>query len=189
MNLFDLIGAIELTATAAIVVASLAGALGRTWKARSGLAAAFAAWFGLIVFLAANGCFDPKIGIGVRGVGAAVIGPIAILSWAGSRLAGFRSAIARMSLPLLVGVNAVRVLGVSFILLYGAGRLSAPFAPVAGWGDVFIGFFAEPGTRIIGSLPWILIPGFLVPNLALTHLAIFRKIRSAGSSRSAYFNN
>jgi hypothetical protein len=45
---------------------------------------------------------------------------------------------------LLVGVHTVRLLGVSFIILFAAGRLPAPFAPVAGWGDIFVGATAIP---------------------------------------------
>ncbi|HXQ81281.1 MAG TPA: hypothetical protein VN775_08220 [Opitutaceae bacterium] len=227
MNTFDIVGAIELTASAAIVVAVLASGLGRTGRSRAAAAAAFAAWFGLIVYLAAAGSFDSRLGIGIRGVGAAAAAPVVILAWGGSRLPKIRSAIAGMPLAHLIGANAVRVLGVSFIVLYSAGRLPAPFAPVAGWGDIFIGltalpvawaavrrgpgpaplvilwnslglldllvavglgvtsapdsplrlFLAKPGSQIMGSLPWILIPGFLVPILVVTHLAIFWKMR------------
>lgn len=227
MSAFDIIGAIELTASAAVVVAGLSAGLGRTARAHVGAAAVLSAWFGLIVFLAARGGFEPRRGIGILGVGAAVGAPVAILIWAGTRLPGLRKAIAEMPLGILIGVNTVRVLGVSFILLHAAGRLPAPFAPVAGWGDIFIGltappvamlavgrragsaaltlawnslglldlvvavglgvtsapdspvrlFLGEPGSQLMGSLPWILIPGFLVPNLIVTHLAIFWKVR------------
>jgi hypothetical protein len=228
MNTFDLVGAIELTVSAAILIGSLAGGLGHTARTRIGAVAAWAAWFGLIVLLAAAGTFDAEHGIGIGGVGAALALPVVILTVAGNRLARFRSAIAELPLGLLVSINAVRVLGIAFVLLHLAGRLPAPFAPVAGWGDVFIGllalpvawavarrsshsraivllwnvlglldlvaavglgvtsapdspiriFFEEPGNRIMGDLPWILIPGFIVPNLMLTHLAIFWKLRS-----------
>jgi hypothetical protein len=228
MTAFDITGAIELTACAAIVVAGLSAGLGRTAGARIAAAAAFCAWFALIVLLAARGGFDPRLGIGILGVGAAVGAPVAALLWAGARLPGLRRAVAEMPLAVLIGVNSVRVLGVSFILLHAAGRLPAPFAPVAGWGDIFIGltappvamlacgrrpgsaalalgwnslglldlvvavglgvtsapdspmrlFHGEPGSQLMGTLPWILIPGFLVPNLMLTHFAIFWKMRS-----------
>jgi hypothetical protein len=228
LNAFDVIGAIELTSSAAIVIACLAVGLGRTGGTRVAAASALSAWFGVVVLLAATGCFDTRLGFGIRGVGAAVAVPVAVLLWTGSRLARLRAAIAAFPLALLVGANAVRVLGVSFILLYSAGRLPAPFAPVAGWGDIFIGltalpvalaasrrgsgtlplilawnslglldlvaavglavtsapdspmrlFHAEPGSQLMGSLPWILIPGFLVPNLMLIHLAIFWKART-----------
>ena len=36
------------------------------------------------------------------------------------------------------------VLGVEFLLLWSAGRLTAPFAPLAGWGDIITGVTAVP---------------------------------------------
>jgi hypothetical protein len=45
---------------------------------------------------------------------------------------------------LLVGVHTVRLLGITFVILYAANRLPAPFAPVAGWGDIFVGATALP---------------------------------------------
>ena len=49
-----------------------------------------------------------------------------------------------MPLWLLVGVHTVRLLGITFVILYAANRLPAPFAPVAGWGDIFVGATALP---------------------------------------------
>jgi hypothetical protein len=34
----------------------------------------------------------------------------------------------------------------------------------------------EPGSAIMATLPWMLIPAFLVPLLASTHLAIFYRL-------------
>ena len=134
-------------------------------------------------------------------------------------------ALLEVPVALLIGVNTIRILGVVFLVLYAAGRLPEPFAPVAGWGDIFVGLaagplawwahkkplparpavwawnvfglvdliaavtlgatsapgplrliFAEPGTAIMSTLPWLLIPGFLVPLLACTHLAIFYRL-------------
>ena len=41
--------------------------------------------------------------------------------------------------------------------------------------------FAEPDTAIMITLPWLLIPGFLVPLLASTHLAVFYRLSQAES--------
>ena len=49
-----------------------------------------------------------------------------------------------MPIPILIGVNALRVFGYFFIIHYAAGRLPAPFAPSAGWGDVLAGVTAIP---------------------------------------------
>jgi hypothetical protein len=131
----------------------------------------------------------------------------------------------------LIGVHALRVLGILFVLLYAAKRLPAPFAPVAGWGDVAIGvtaiplallsrdegrapkgliyawnvlgltdlvvavalgttsapgplqiFQGGPNSAIMTSLPWLIIPGFLVPLLAFVHLSIFYRLRVSAES-------
>jgi len=47
-------------------------------------------------------------------------------------------------MPLLIGLNALRVLGVLFLLLAATGRLSGPFPLSAGWGDIVTGAFAIP---------------------------------------------
>jgi hypothetical protein len=36
--------------------------------------------------------------------------------------------------------------------------------------------FAEPGAGLMTSLPWLLVPGFLVPLLVTVHLAIFLRV-------------
>jgi hypothetical protein len=141
------------------------------------------------------------------------------------RAAGLRGGMERAPMAVLVGVHAVRVAGISFIILQGYGRLPVPFAPMAGWGDIITGLaaipiawsahkqtagwrgmllawnvfgmldlasaiglgvlsspgplreiMAEPGTGMMSTLPWLLIPGFLVPLLATIHLVIFYRL-------------
>src|SRR5262245_6080997 len=161
-------------------------------------------------------------GLGTPGLGFAVLLPIVILFLVVARAKSLREAFHRVPVPLLVSVHTVRVLGISFVVLYAAGRLPAPFAPVAGWGDIFVGataplvawivyrrvsnfrqvlwvwnvigaldliaavflgatsspgparlFFGEPSAAIMSTLPWLLIPGFLVPLLFAVHIGIF----------------
>jgi hypothetical protein len=77
--------------------------------------------------------------------------------------------------------NAVAFLDLVIAVTLGAG--SAPGSPIR-----FI--FEDPNASAIGTLPWPLIPGFLVPLYLLTHLAIFAQVvvnqRAAGRfSRSS----
>jgi hypothetical protein len=226
--LFDVIGAVELTASAAIVVAVVSIGFGADAGARRRIAAVLAAWFVAVVALAATKALsDTGRGIGVQGLGLAVIVPFALLTLAILRLPSLRRQLESVPLSWLTAVHAVRVLGVSFVLLYAAGRLPAPFAPVAGWGDIAIGLAALPvawlvhhratGWRgalltwntlglldlatavtlgvlsspgplrlihtptdsgLVSTLPWLIIPGFLVPLLAVTHIALFHRLRS-----------
>jgi hypothetical protein len=227
MNI-DLIGSIELTASAAIVIAALSIALGSNPLTRIRAVVWLSAWFILVVILAATRALYYEHGLGTPGLGMAVALPIVILCITVVRRKSLRENFYSVPLWLLVGVHTVRVLGVTFIILYAAGRLSAPFAPVAGWGDIFVGataplvawlayrritnaraivwiwnvigiadliaavalgvtsspgplrfIFAEPGSAIMTTLPWLLIPGFLVPLLFAVHIGIFIRLVNA----------
>jgi hypothetical protein len=225
----DLLGSIELTATAAIAIAALSIGFGSNAATRIRVVAWLSAWFILVVILAATRALYYQNGLGTPGLGMAVALPIAILCVVVARVKSLRDAFHGVPLWLLIGVHTIRLLGVSFIILYAIGRLPAPFAPVAGWGDIFVGatapvvawlvyrqsanarpilwiwniigiadliaavglgatsspgparlIFAEPSSAIMTTLPWLLIPGFLVPLLFAVHIAIFIRVKSAG---------
>lgn len=227
---FDLLASIELTACAAIAITALAIGFGKDVTTRLRIAAGLGAWFVLVTVMAATEVLDYRHGVGVPALGITVILPIVILCVSVLRSPSFYRALQAVPLSVLIGVNVIRTLGVMFVLLYAAGRLPAPFAPVAGWGDIVIGLtaipvawlahqkgaaahstiltwntlglvdlvaavglgavsspgplrliFAEPGSAIMTTLPWLLIPGFLVPLLASTHLAVFYRLRKAAA--------
>ena len=227
----DLIGSIELTASAAIVIAALSSAFGSNALGRVRIAASLSAWFVVIVILAATRALYYKHGLGTPGLGLAVAFPIAILCLVVARAKSLRDAFQRVPLWLLVGMHTVRLLGISFIILYAAHRLPAPFAPVAGWGDIFVGatalpvawllyrrltnarpilwswnvigladliaavglgatsspgparlIFTEPSSAMMTTLPWLLIPGFLVPLLLTVHIGIFIRLAKRNPS-------
>ena len=224
MNI-DLIGSVELTASAAIMIAALSIGFGSTAAARTRIAAWLTAWFVVVVILAATRALYYEGGLGALGLGIAVALPIAVLCIVVARTQALREEFHRVPLWLLVGVHVVRLLGISFIILYTAGRLPAPFASAAGWGDIFVGatalpvawfayrrptnvrsmiwiwnvigiadlinavglgvisspgpqrlIFAEPSSAIMATLPWLLIPGFLVPLLFAVHIGIFVRL-------------
>ena len=226
----DLVGSIELTASAAIVIAALSVGLGSNAVTRIRTAAWLSGWFVLVAILAATRALHYQHGLGTPGLGIAVALPIAILCITVARVKWLREGFHRVPLGLLVGVHTVRLLGVSFIILYAAGRLPAPFAPVAGWGDIFVGatalviawlayrgtvnaravvwiwnvigiadliaavglgvisspgplrlIFTESSSAIMTTLPWLLIPGFLVPLLITVHIAVFVRLINSGS--------
>jgi len=224
----DLIGSVELTASAAIVIAALSIGFGSNAPARIRIAAWLSAWFVIVAILAATRALYYERGLGAPGLGIAVALPIAVLCILVACVQPLHHALHRVPLWLLVGVHTVRLLGISFVILYAAGRLPAPFAPVAGWGDIFVGatalpvarlayrrpvnarpilwiwnviglvdlvaavglgvisspgpqrlISAEPSSAIMTTLPWLLIPGFLVPLLFTVHIGIFIRLVSA----------
>jgi len=221
----DLLSSIELTASAAIVIAALSIGFGSKAATRVRIILSLSSWFVVVVILAATRALYYEHGLGSPGLGMAVALPIVILCVVVARIRSLREGFHRVPLWLLVGVHAVRLLGISFIILYAAGRLPAPFAPVAGWGDIFVGamaapvawlayrqianaraivwtwnligiadliaavglgvmsspgplrlIFAEPSSAIMTTLPWLLIPGFLVPLLFMVHIGIFIRL-------------
>ena len=233
--MFDLVSTAELTASSAIVVFFLSSMLSSTVRQRVLVAAALALWFFLIVAAGATGAVARPIGPGIPGVGIAVLIPIVVLSLLVLGIARGRDLVRQVPLRTLVGVHMVRILGITFVLLYWAKRLPAPFAPVAGWGDVLVGllaiplvlrmsrgagelpkgwillwnllgmadlvtavtlgatsapgplqlFHAAPSSAIMTSLPWILIPCFLVPSLAFVQLCIFYRLQTLRSKEGS----
>jgi hypothetical protein len=222
----DLLIAIATTSAAALVIAPLVLSIPAPATHRVGFAAVLAAWFLAVVTLGAT--HAPPDGLGTLGVGAAVLLPILAIAFLAPRWQPLRNALFGIPIPVFVGVNAVRVLGVFFLILYADGRLPAPFAPSAGWGDIVVGitalpvaflaarqatgwrpiglvwnvagfadlvmavglgvtsaidsplriFVEGPDTTLMSQLPMFLVPGFLVPLLLLTHLAVFVRLRA-----------
>jgi hypothetical protein len=213
---FDLLSTVGITASATVVIATFVALLGSSLTQRISIGAAMTLWFIGVVCLGAPGT------IGTPLLGAAVLIPIAVLSVVGFGSSILRGRLQSAPLPALIALHAIRLIGVLFVLFYAAKRLPAPFAPVAGWGDIIIGatalpiafwvarqpdtarsavlvwnvlgladlvlavslgalsapgpirmLFGDPSSALMGSLPLILIPCFLVPSLSFVHLVVF----------------
>lgn len=159
--MLELIDAIVLGASLAIIVTALTTQADLSWSARRWTIAGVFLWTALVVAGAATGHFTP----GTPGV---VIQPPAIFAAAAAALSiawvfspQFRRAMLSIPLQTLVGLNVLRVLGVFFVLKYFAHELAAPFGPVAGIGDTITGLLAIPlaisiarGSLRQSSLAW-----------------------------------
>jgi len=234
MTTFDIIGGIQLTMAAAIVIAALSIVFGYDSARRIRLAAILAAWFVTVVILGATRVLHDQQGIRSAGLGLAVTLPVITMFLALLRIPSLRKRLDDAPLTMLVGVHILRILGISFLILQASSRLPAPFAPVAGAGDIFVGLAAipitwliyrnsansrplliawnvlglldlvaavslgvasspgplrviqaAPGAGLMSLLPWLLIPGFLVPLLATIHLAIFYRLARPADSYSS----
>ena len=97
----DLLAAIGLTACAAVAISALAIGLGQSVTARVRLAVVFCAWFLLVTVLAATDALHYQHGIGILGLGATVVLPIAILFITGLRSAPAQQALLAIPLWLL----------------------------------------------------------------------------------------
>jgi hypothetical protein len=232
--MFDILSTVELTVSSAIAVVFLSLAMARTAGGRVAVLIALGAWFVLILAMGAIGALSP-LGGGAPALGLAVVLPVAALASAYFALPSVRNAMTTTPLPALIALHAIRLLGFMFLVLYADGRLPAPFAPSAGWGDVFIGatalplawaatrfgararplvflwnaigvadlvaavtlgslsapgplqvFVGPPDSSPMTSLPWLIIPGFLVPILFFIHIVIFTRLlaKSPASERA-----
>jgi hypothetical protein len=235
--MLEILSTIGLTASAAIVIGFLAYAMAETPRGRLTVAGVLTAWFVVVVTIGASAALDPVRGFGVPALGLTVGLPVAALVGAFFAFGPIRAAMLAAPLPALVAVNAIRILpGWLFVLLYAAGKLPAPFAPSAGWGDIFAGvaalplawsilrfgrpvaplvfawsvigiadlvnaialgalsapgplqtFAAPPTSAIMTTLPWLIVPGFLVPSLIFMHVVIFtRLLAKSQASGPAY---
>jgi hypothetical protein len=234
-SMLEILSTAELTVSASIAVGFLSFTMAQTVDGRVGVLIALGAWFVLVLALGATGALSIAGG-GAPALGLTVVLPIAALVLASRALPSVRKAMDVTPLPALIALHTVRVLGFSFIILFVEGRLPAPFAPSAGWGDVFIGATALPltwavmrfGDRVrplvllwnalgvadlvaaltlgalsapgplqvfvgpldsspMTTLPWLIIPGFLVPILLFIHVVIFTRLLAKNQpSKSAY---
>jgi hypothetical protein len=233
-SLFDIISTIEMMASVAIVTAVLAFTLSKSFAGRVRAVIVLAIWLAAVVVLGATGALGNEHRLGAPGLGLVVLLPVLALGIAFLRLPAARTALAAIPLWVLIGTNGLRVLGFTFLVLYTAHRLPAPFAPIAGWGDIVVGALAvpvawmaarqgmrarwailswnvvgtmdlitaiglgtisspgpiqlltqSPGSALMATLPWILIPCFLVPAFQALHIGIFYRLSGPVADRSA----
>jgi hypothetical protein len=234
--MLEVLSTIGLTASALLVIGCLACAMAETSRGRLTVAGVLIAWFALVLAIGAGGALDPVRGFGVPALGLTVALPVAALVSAFFAFGPIRAAMLATPLPALVAVNAIRILpGWLFVLLYARGELPAPFAPSAGWGDLFAGaaalplawsiirfgrrvaplvfawsvigiadlvnaialgalsapgplqvFAGPPTSAIMSTLPWLIIPGFLVPILLFIHVVIVYRLAGAEASLAAH---
>ena len=123
---FDLLASIEITASAAVAIAVLAIGFGEGVSARIRIATGLTVWFMLVTAMAATEVLHYEHGLGVPGLGIAVMLPIVILCVAVLRSPSLHRALRAIPLSLLIGVNVIR-LKVSWIARH-PGRPSLALA-------------------------------------------------------------
>lgn len=149
--MLDVIAAFGFGAMVAADMAILVSLAAVSLRAKIVASATASAWVAAMVAIAAMGGFRPgvlgAIPTPVLAFTTLVLGSlVAWLAWP-----PFRNALLSIPLAALVGVNAFRIGGVFFLLLFADGRLSAPFAPSAGWGDIITGIAAIPVATVAAS--------------------------------------
>jgi hypothetical protein len=136
MTMLDVIGALCIGAIMTLDALGVIAFAAIARPARIGAAALILAWLAALVAVAATGLMAPYA---LRPVGAMPLSFVfaaaaALIAWNGAPR--FRAALLSVPLAELAGVHAGRVVGVFLLILFGLGRLPAPFAPLAGIGDI-----------------------------------------------------
>jgi hypothetical protein len=223
----DIIGSIGLGALAVLVPGLFLLSSPLTSGQRRWFAGGIAAWFLLIVTLAAGGAFTADKA-GTPLIGLAVVTPIIVAMVASVKSVTVRTLATETPLALMVALHAGRILGVQFLILMNLHRLPPTFATSAGVGDMAVAILSiplaiaihrrmpgwqrwafvwnilgtldlltavtlgtglapgsplrfiheSPGSGLMGTLPWVLIPGFMVPWYLILHGFIFRRLVS-----------
>lgn len=140
--MLDLVGSIVGMLTIGVCLVAVTSVLPGPLSRRLSLGAIAGAWVGLAAGLGAAGrlAFSPDHPAPLLGILFAV--PLLTVGALALRYHKVRSTLMAIPMPLLIGVNAMRVLGVLFLLLAVSGRLSGPFPFFAGLGDIVTGAFA-----------------------------------------------
>ena len=109
--MLDILSTAELTVSASIAVGFLSWAMARSAGGRLTVLLALGAWFVLVLAIGATGALSPAHG-GAPALGLTVVLPVAALVWAYFALPSVRTAMAATPLPALIGLHAIRVLGI-----------------------------------------------------------------------------
>lgn len=96
-------------------------------------ALALALWLGFAVLAGVTGLF---IRLPVPGPQLIILGFASLTLAAGIVPSRVRDWIDALPLRALIGINALRLIGVYFVMLGARGELNATFAARAGWGDI-----------------------------------------------------
>ena len=144
MVLLDLVGSVVTMAVIAVDLVAVTQALSGSFARRLVIAAVAGGWVGLAVFLGASGrlAFSPNFPAPLIGVLFAV--PLLTAGVLALTSEKVRTTLLGIPPQLLVGLNAMRMLGVLFLLDFIAGSLSGPFPFFAGLGDMITGALAIP---------------------------------------------
>jgi len=132
--MLDVFGAVLVGLAAATVLVGTVTTMPIRLPGRLVLASLAGGWIGFAGAVAGSGGLSNPVAL-LAMFGAPLIATTALVRF----IPTARHTLATVPLSLLVGLNAVRIGGVLFVLLAVAGRLSGPFPYIAGWGDFLTG--------------------------------------------------
>lgn len=146
--MLELIRTLSIGATAGTVSAAILSSLPIRLGTRLALGAGIGAWISLVVTLTGVGVLrDSPLAVPLLFALPLVTAGLAAMSPVS------RSAMMAIPAPLIIALNAWRVLGVFMLMAAFTGLMSGPFPYSAGIGDIITGILALPVARIAARNP------------------------------------
>jgi hypothetical protein len=140
----DLVAAVAPMAVIAVDLVALTYALSASFARRLAIAAVGGGWVGLAMYFAASGRLAYSPANTVPWMGLLLVAPLLIAGASALAAKNLRATLLAIPIDLLVGLNALRILGVIFLLDFAVGSLRGPFPFFAGLGDMITGALAIP---------------------------------------------
>ncbi len=137
--MLDVIGTVLVGVAMAAILTSIVTTMPLRLSDRLAMAVVAGAWVGLAGAITGAGALSNPTTVLSMFATPLIITVALVLAFPAAR-----RVLNAIPLPLLVGLNVVRLGGVLFVLLAMAGRLSGPFPYIAGWGDFITGALAIP---------------------------------------------
>jgi hypothetical protein len=147
--LLNFAGGVLVTGTAVFVINAFVGALPVSRSAKLVVVAMIGLWVGLQVALASAGLLGEELVPRVPVIGVMILIPPLLAGLAAWQSPAVRTALLALPMPLLIGLNGTRLVGVFFVLLALEGRMSGLFPDFAGWGDIVTALLAIPLTLLV----------------------------------------
>jgi hypothetical protein len=146
VSMLDGIGTALVSVALAVILTTIVTTMPLRLSGRLLLAGVAGVWVGLAAAIAGAGALaNPPTLLAMFGV--PLVTTVALVL----AIPAARRALSAIPLPLLVGLNIIRLGGVLFVLLAFVGRLSGPFPYIAGWGDFATGALAIPVAWLAAS--------------------------------------
>lgn len=146
--MLDILGTLAVGGTAGAVFSALLSSLPIRLGLRLAIGAGIGAWIAVAVAMTVSGAINASPLVLL----VMFMLPLAAAALAATT-AACRSVMTAIPVPLIISLNAMRVLGVLFLFLAVAGRMGGPFPYSAGIGDIITGLFALPVARLAARNP------------------------------------
>jgi hypothetical protein len=188
--MLELIGTTVLTAIIALCLNAAIAAMPMSSGQRLATVTIAGLWIGLAVALATTGIYaSTATPVPVVGVMLAI--PLLLTGGAALFSARVRDTLLALPVPLMLGLNALRIVPGAFILLLASqGKLSGPFPQSAGWGDIIVGVIAIPLTvaaaRNFAGSRRMLLAWNILGTLDLVEAVVLGVLSAPGSPQQVF---